>query len=101
MIQNVEEGRRLAKGKYKFWCHLYFYQRRYRLGLMGNKYHDRKQMTLYCVGVWSPLGVQENLRHAQNAWTALIIHSHRSGKFECERALNSRELEEKGPKLVK
>ena len=37
---------------------------------------------------------------AQNAWTALIIHSHRSGKFECERALNSPELEEKGPKLV-
>ena len=25
----------------------------------------------------------------------------RSGKFECERALNSPELEEKGPKLVK
>ena len=25
---------------------------------------------------------------AQNAWTSLIIHSHRSGKFECERALN-------------
>ena len=38
---------------------------------------------------------------AQNAWTSLIFHSHRSGKFECERALNSPELEEKGPKLVK
>ena len=38
---------------------------------------------------------------AQNAWTSLIIHSHRSGKFECERALNSPELEVKGPKLVK
>ena len=38
---------------------------------------------------------------AQNAWTSLIIHSHRSGKFECERALNSPELEEKRPKLVK
>ena len=22
-------------------------------------------MTLYCVGVWSPLGIQESLRHAQ------------------------------------
>ena len=31
----------------------------------------------------------------------LIIHSHRGGKFECERTLNSPELEEKGPKLVK
>ena len=38
---------------------------------------------------------------AQNAWTLLIIHSHRSGKFECKRALNSPELEEKGSKLVK
>ena len=36
----------------------------------------------------------------QNAWTSLIIHSHRSGKFECERPLNSPELEEKEPKLV-
>ena len=26
---------------------------------------------------------------AQNTWASLIIHNHRSGKFECERALNS------------
>ena len=38
---------------------------------------------------------------ARNAWTSLVIHCHRSGKYECERALNSPELEEKGPKLDK
>ena len=32
---------------------------------MAKKCLNRKQMTLYCVGVWSPLGVQESLRHAQ------------------------------------
>ena len=55
----------LRKGKYRFWCHLYFCRRRYRLGLMAKKCLNRKQMTLYYVGVWSPLGVQESLRHAQ------------------------------------
>ena len=49
MIQNVEEGGRLAKEKYRFWSHLYFCRRRYRLGLMAKKCLNRKQMTLYAL----------------------------------------------------
>ena len=56
MIQNVEEG------KIQILVSLIFLPKEVSL---AKKCLNRKQMTLYCVGVWSPLGIQESLRHAQ------------------------------------